>query len=147
MAEMVRCESGVALCGAEFAAPPKRDQRDDFRVPLGRSGWLSFGDTWVPCIIENMNTNGFLVMSNTTFPAGAVVVLRCELFPQRFLQCGIQVVHITDTCMGVKMVEMNAYAHNICREFFEEYYAAVAAAKIPLISDDADLDELQSKQP
>jgi len=143
MAEMVRCEAGVALCGAEFAEPPKRDLREEFRIPLRRNGWLSSSDTWVPCIIENVSAQGFLIMSNTTFPAGAVVVLKCELFPQRFLQCRIQVVHITDTCMGVKIIEMNGYAFAIFREFFEEYYAKVAAAKVPLISDDADPDESQ----
>ena len=45
--------------------------------------------------------------------------------------------------MGVKIVEMNGYAFNIFREFFEEYYAKVAAAKVPLISDDSDSDESQ----
>ena len=147
MAEMVRCEAGVALCGAEFAEPPKRDLREEFRILLRRSGWLSSGDTWVPCIIENVSAQGFLIMSNTTFPAGTIVGLKCELFPKRFLRCGIQVVHITDTCMGAKIVEMNGYALYLFREFFEDYYAKVAAAKIPLISDDSDSDEQPSKHP
>ena len=141
MAEIVKWEAGIALCGAEFAVPAKLELRDDLRIELGRRGWLSSGGTTIPCVIENISTQGFFIMSTTTYPVGAVVDLKCELFPQRFLQCRIEVVRIADSCMGARIVEINAYARNLCRQFIEERYLLAAWTKLRPVSDESESDE------
>lgn len=143
MAELVKCEAGIGLCGAEFAVTPKSDLRDELRLPINRHGWLTSGDALLPCLIENMSTQGFFIMSNTTFPVGAVVGLRCELYPNRFLQCGIEIVHVTDSCMGAKIVEINANALNLCRLFIEENYFLCMMTRPPRTNDDSQSDELE----
>jgi hypothetical protein len=141
MAEIVKCEAGISLCGAEFAMPAKSELRDDLRIDLSRRGWLSSGNALIPCVIENMSTQGFFILSNTTFPVGAVIDLCCELFPQQFLQCRIEVVRIADSCMGAKIVEINACALNLSRQFIEERYLLGAWTKNRPVSGDTEPDE------
>ncbi len=143
MTEMVRCEAGIGLCGAVFTAPAPIDLRGDERICIIRRGWLSWEDKLLPCLIENMSTQGFLLMSNTTFPVDSVVGLRGEFYPDRFVECKIRIAHITDCCMGAQIVEMNAHSQSLCREFMCEYYSSTAfqaAARVHLQSGPDDLD-------
>ena len=67
-------------------------------------------------LIENMSTQGFLIMSNGRACCRRGHGTECELYPERILQCSIEVTHVTDSCMGTKIVQISGYAANLCRE-------------------------------
>ena len=138
MVDAVRCEKGIVLCRSEFAAAQKADLRGEPRVPLTRRAWLSSARGWLPCLIENMSTQGFLIMSNDALAVGAVMELKCELYPERILQCSIEVTHVTDSCMGTKIVQISGYAANLCREFITEHYSLSKPVKVSEDSSDVE---------
>lgn len=140
MGELVKCEAGITLCGAEFASPPKGDLREDSRIQIRLRGWLAVGDRMLPCLIENMSTQGFLLMSTTTFAAGTVMGLKCALHSERYLQCTIRIAHVTDCCMGAQIVDISAHNLSLCREVIAEYYLSSASRMLRAESDEPDPD-------
>ena len=69
---------------------------------------------------------------------GAVMELKCELYPERILQCSIEVTHVTDSCMGTKIVQISGYAANLCREFITEHYSLGKPVKVSEDSSDVE---------
>jgi len=136
MVEAVRCEKGIVLCGSEFTTAQKAQLRDESRVPITRRAWISSARGWLPCLIENMSTQGFLIMSNSALPLGAVMELKCELYAERILRCCLEVTHVTDSCMGTKIVKISGYSLNLCREFIGDHY--LSRNSVRLIQDTSD---------
>ena len=101
----------------------KPDLRAELRVPITHRGALAVPGAWIPCLIQNFSSIGFLIMCNKKFSVGEVLELRCELYPARFLQCKIEVRHITYMCIGTKIVEINDDGLTLCRQFLDEHYS------------------------
>ena len=100
----------------------KPDLRAELRIPITHRGALAVPDAWVPCLIENVSSVGFLIMCSKKFTVGEVLELKCALYPERFLQCKVEVRHITDMCVGTKIVEINNDGIALYRQFLDEHY-------------------------
>jgi hypothetical protein len=97
--------------------------RSEPRVPVRFRGTLYCGDTPVPCLIENLSQNGILVMCTREFSVGQIMDFKCELFPGKILNCKLEVRHVTDDFVGMKIVEIDETGRNLCQLYLEEHYA------------------------
>ncbi len=70
-----------------------------------------------------MSDNGILIMSNRELPVGQVLEYRCELFPGQFLDCKLEVMHVDDTRLGTKIIEIDKRGMSLCKLFLEEQVA------------------------
>lgn len=77
----------------------------------------------IPCLIQDVNTKGFLIMCTKPFSVGDILELRTELYPEKFLQCKIEIRHVTDNCLGTLIVEISESGLNLCKRFLEEQYS------------------------
>ncbi|HYC45228.1 MAG TPA: PilZ domain-containing protein [Burkholderiales bacterium] len=101
----------------------KTNLRIEPRVAQGRRGTLSASGTSTPCVIQDISTKGFLIMCTKPFAVGDVLELKSELYPGKFVTCSIEVRHVTDTCMGTRILDINPASLNVCRQFIEEHYS------------------------
>jgi hypothetical protein len=101
----------------------KPDLRAELRVPITHRGALAVQGAWVPCLIQNFSSKGFLIMCNKKFSVGQVLELKCELYPGRFLQCKVEVRNITEMCIGTMIVEINDDGLTLCRQFLDEHFS------------------------
>ena len=99
----------------------KSELRAELRVPITHRGSLGLPSAWFPCLIQDFSSKGFQIMSTTNFFVGDVLELKCELYPGRFLQCKVEVRHVTDMCLGTKIVEIGDDGLRLCRQFIEEH--------------------------
>lgn len=74
-----------------------------------------------PCLIQEFSSKGFLIMSSVKAQLGDKLELKCELYPERFLQCKVEVRHINDDCLGTKIVEVSDAGLTLCRQFIDEH--------------------------
>ncbi len=84
---------------------------------------MNSGDDWFPCLIVDMSESGILILSNREFPVGQVLEFRCEPFPGKLLKCKLEVIHVNDTGLGTKIVEIDERGINLCQVFLEDQYA------------------------
>ena len=101
----------------------KSEMRAELRVPISHRGALAVPGAWVPCLIQNISSIGILIMCTQKFSVGEVLELKCELYPGKFLQCKVEVRHITDMCIGTKIVEISSEQLALCRRFVDEHYS------------------------
>jgi hypothetical protein len=105
-------------------AVKSKDLRAEMRLPVTRKGTLSSGDTlWFPCLIVDMSDSGILMMSNRKIPVGQLLDFRTELFPGKFLECRLEIMHVDDTHLGTKIIEIDNKGISLCKLFLEEQYA------------------------
>lgn len=100
-----------------------RDRREEPRIELTRRATLLAGAHSGPCLLQNFSGKGFFILSNQQFVVGQMLDLKCELYPQRFLHCRVEVKHINDTCVGTKIVSMSGDGRALLQEFLQEYYS------------------------
>ena len=97
------------------------ERRAESRVPITHRGTLGAHSARFPCLIQDMSSKGFLIMCNEKVQVGDILELRSELAPQRFLQCNLEVRHISDDCLGTRIVEMSEAGSMLCRQFIDEH--------------------------
>jgi hypothetical protein len=100
-----------------------QDLRAEARIPVRQRGTLNAGETWFPCLIQDMSENGFLIMCSRELTVGQVLEFRCELFPAKLLECKIEVRHVGDTGLGTKIVEIDKRGASLCQLFLQEQYS------------------------
>jgi hypothetical protein len=105
----------------------KPELRAEPRVSVTRQGTLRFGDITAPCLIQNMCSRGFLIKSSTSLPVGRVLQLRCELYPEKTVECTVEVRHVNADCLGARVIEISDDGRILCRQFLEEQHAATLA--------------------
>ena len=105
------------------------DMRAGTRLEVNQRGLLNAGAAWFPCLIVDMSDGGILLMSNREFPIGQVLAFKSELFPDRVLECKVEVMHVDDTRLGTKIIEIDKPGSNLCQAYLEEQYA-VRLAKL-----------------
>ena len=101
----------------------KPELRSEQRVSVSCRGTLSLGDTSAPCFIQNMCSRGFLIKFTKQLPVGQVLQLKCELYPDRAVECKVQVRHVNADCLGAKVIEISDDGKILCRQFLEEQCA------------------------
>ena len=101
----------------------KRERREERRVKLSKRAALLVGAGSVPCLLEDFSSKGFFIVSNRKFSIGQVLDLKCELYPKKILHCRVEVKHIEDTCVGVKIVTISKDGSILLQQFLQEYYS------------------------
>lgn len=101
----------------------RRERREERRVKLSRRAALLVGAGSVPCLLQDFSSKGFFIISNRTFFVGQVLDLKCELYPKKFLHCSVEVKHISETCVGTKIVEISKDGSALLQQFLQEYYS------------------------
>ncbi len=100
-----------------------RDLRAEARVAVSRRGNLNSGQAWFPCMVLDMSNHGFLMVCNKELAVGQVVDFKCELFPEKVLDCKVEIKHFSDDGLGTKIVEIDQRGHNLCELFLQEQYS------------------------
>lgn len=103
-----------------------RDLRSEPRISVTCRGTLSLGENSAPCFIQNMCSRGFLIKYSKELPVGQVLQLKCELYPDRAVECTVQVRHVNRECLGARVVEISDDGMLLCRTFLEEHRGSVA---------------------
>ncbi len=82
---------------------------------------LGVPSAWHPCLIEDFSTKGFLIVCTLKVRVDDILELKCDLYPERLLQCQIEVRHIKDDCIGTKIVEVSDEGMKLCKQFIDEH--------------------------
>src|SRR5215212_4309910 len=102
----------------------KDELRAEPRVAVTCHGTLSMGDKSAPCVIQNMCSRGFLIRAGAELPIGQLVRLTCELYPQRRVDCMVQIRHVNRECLGARVIEITDDGKLLCQRFIREQQAA-----------------------
>jgi len=84
---------------------------------------LNSGDAWFPCMVLDMSDNGFSIICTKELSVGQVLQFRCELYPGKYLDCKIEIRHVTEEGMGTKIVEIDEKGMNLCQSYLQEQYS------------------------
>ena len=97
----------------------------DFTVTpeQGQGAELISGDGWFPCKLLDISDQGFLLVCNKTLAVGQILSLRWELYPEKLLECKVEIRHIYESGIGTKIVEMDAKSIALCQLFLQEHYS------------------------
>ena len=101
----------------------KRDRREEPRIKVSRRATLLVGAESVPCLLQDFSGKGFFILSNRQFTVGQFLDLKCELYPEQFLHCRVQVKHINETCVGTHIVSVSKEGAVLLQRFLQEYYS------------------------
>ena len=103
--------------------------RAEPRIPVTLHGTLTLDDKSAPCVIQNMCSKGFLIKSSKQLPVGHVLRLRCELYPERAIECTVEVRHVNRDCLGARVIDISEDEMTLCRQFIQERAANAARAR------------------
>lgn len=67
-----------------------------------------------------MCSRGFLIKYTQELPVGQALQLTCQLYPERSVECTVQVRHVNRECLGAKVIEISDDGMILCRQFLEE---------------------------
>ena len=101
----------------------KPESRAEPRISHARRGTLTVAGASIPCLIQDISSRGFLLMCTRQFSVGDILELRSELYPEKILQCKIEIRHISDDTLGTLIVEISDSALKLCRQFIDEQYS------------------------
>ncbi len=74
------------------------------------------------CLIQDMSQTGFLLLSTQHFMIGQILGFSCELLPERVLECKVEVVHVGDSVVGAKIVEIDDEGTELCQAFLRDQF-------------------------
>lgn len=100
----------------------KGEMRTEARIAIARKGALHSGGDSFPCVLQNMSDNGFLFLCTRPLKIGQPLQLRCELFPDRVLQCALKVVHSGNGEVGGRIIAIDEDNAKLLHIFLEEQY-------------------------
>ncbi len=102
-----------------------RDLRSEPRISVSCQGTLSQGENSAPCFIQNMCSRGLLIRYTKELPVGQVLQLKCQLYPERAVDCcKVQVRHVNRECLGAKVLQISDDGMLLCRKFLDEHRGA-----------------------
>jgi len=112
-----------------------RELRAEARIPVKEKGSLStgsvnIGDAWFPCVVQDMSDSGFLILCTKELTVGQALEFRCELFPEKTLNCKIEVRHISAAGMGTKVTEIDKRGSGLVQLYLQEQYSLKLNSKI-----------------
>jgi hypothetical protein len=111
-----------------MAAMKGRELRAEARIAVRekgslKRGVLDTGEAWFPCMVQDMSDSGFLILCSKELAVGQVLEFRCQLFPEKTLNCKIEVRHLSPNGMGTKVVEMDNRGASLVKLYLEEQYS------------------------
>ena len=75
------------------------------------------------CLIQDMSQTGFLLLTTEKFWTGQILGFSCELLPTRMLECKVEVVHVGDSVIGAKIVEIDDEGIELCKDFLRDQFS------------------------
>lgn len=75
------------------------------------------------CLIQDMSETGFLLLTTEKFWEGQILGFSCELLPDRLLHCKVEVVHVGDSVVGAKIVEIDDEGTELCKAFLRDQFS------------------------
>jgi PilZ domain-containing protein len=100
-----------------------RELRAEARIPVLQRGKLSVGENWFPCVVLDMSNSGFQMVCNNELAVGQIFDFRCELYPGKFLECMIEVMHSSEDTVGTMITEIDPAATSLLQAYLEEKFA------------------------
>jgi hypothetical protein len=100
-----------------------QELRAERRFPVSLRGTLNAGEAPFPCLVENMSEKGFFIVSGREHSVGQSLDFRCALFPEKFLECKLEVRHVSDDGVGTKIVNIDRKSTDLCHLYLQEQYA------------------------
>ena len=97
--------------------------RSEPRISVSHRATLNAGEAWYPCLIQDMSTKGFFIVSSRDHEVGQSLGFRCSFAPEKSLECKLEVRHVNDMGMGAKITDIDEKGATLCRVFLEEQYA------------------------
>ena len=92
-----------------------RELRAEARIAVRQRGDLKAQVDWFPCLVHDMSGGGFLLMCSRDVEVGQVLDFRCELFPEKRLECRIEVRHVGDAGVGTRIIEIDERGSKLCQ--------------------------------
>jgi hypothetical protein len=72
----------------------------------------------------DMSDHGFALVCNKPLVVGQVLDFRCELFPQKTLDCKVEIRHFSDDAgAGTKITEIDQQALKLLQLYLQEQYS------------------------
>lgn len=96
--------------------------RAELRAAVTRRGALTAGNESFPCIVQDMSDSGLLLMCTRPLIVGQALRFKCELFPEKTLECMIEVVHKNDDSIGTKIIEIDEQGAKLIQLFLQEHF-------------------------
>ena len=106
-----------------MAAMKGRDVRAEARITVKEKASLCMGDVWFPCVIQDMSDSGFLILCGKELAVGQLFDIRCELYPEKTLNCRIEVRHVGPSGIGTKVAEIDGRGRSLLNLYLEEQYS------------------------
>ena len=100
-----------------------QEQRAEPRVSVSRRATMKSGEIWFPCLVQDMSKKGFFLVSNREHKVGQSLNLRCALYPEKNLECKVEVRHVNETGVGAQIVEIDQKGIDLCQLYLQEQYA------------------------
>jgi len=105
-----------------------RELRAEARIPVKEKGSLSagsvsIGDAWFPCVVQDMSDSGFLILCSRELSVGQILEFRCELFPEKTLNCKIEVRHLSPAGTGTKIKDIDRRGAALVELYLQEQYS------------------------
>ncbi len=99
----------------------KRELRTESRIPVSQRGTVNSGEPeWLPCMVLDVSDHGFLIVCTKTPSVGQLLEFRCEFFPQKTLECKIEVRHATESGVGTRIVEIDNKGAVLLQSYLQE---------------------------
>ncbi len=92
-------------------------------MPVSRRGTLIVGESSFPCMVLDMSDSGFLLMSSRPLAVGQVLGFRCELFPNKLLECRIEIRYTGDAGSGARITEIDDKGATLCKLYLQEHFS------------------------
>jgi hypothetical protein len=81
------------------------------------------GDAWFPCRLLDMSDHGFLLVCSKALAVRQILDLRCKLYPDKLLECKVEIRHADATGIGARIVEIDQKSIGFCQLFLQEHYS------------------------
>ena len=69
-----------------------------------------------------MSDSGMLIMCTRPLIIGQTLHFKCNLFPEKTLECMIEVVHTSEDGVGTKIIEIDEQGAKLIQLFLQEHF-------------------------
>jgi hypothetical protein len=94
-------------------------QRQQYRIPIERSGHLTRDGVVSQCHVTDLTEQGFQVQTNLPLVVGEVIRLSCGLDARTEIECGISVTHARPPLFGTRIVDITPEQHERLSRFIQ----------------------------
>ena len=96
------------------------EMRAEARITVSRRGALSNGEAWFPCMIVDASESGFALVCTRPLIVEQILEFRCELYPQTFFECKIEIRHLNSDGAGVMITNIEDSALDLWKSYVKE---------------------------